>query len=435
VTSLVGKILNKAPVAYAPGGRGGRSPLALPRLAGAEQQMRAMGSVSTVFSIVNRTSNATAAVEWKLYRKAKSGNKADRVEVTSHAALDLWNKPNPYMPRQEFVESGQQHIDLTGEGWLVVYRVPGIDIPLELWPVRPDRMQPVPDAENFLAGYIYTGPDGERVPLELNQVIQLRMPNPLDPYRGMGPVQTLLSDLDATRYSAEWNRNFFLNSAEPGGIIEVEDRLDDVEFDEMRDRWNEQHRGVANAHRVAILERGKWVDRKFSQRDMQFVELRNVGREIIREAFGISGFELGLVDDVNRATAEASAALFAEQLTVPRLERWKAALNNDLLPMFGKGTADLEFDYISPVPADRAADDRERQSKAKAARDLIEAGGYFPEVLEALGLPAIAFGQPNADPKRELLIDLVKGAPTLAPLILPMLGYELPATPVPGGTE
>lgn len=433
MTSLIGKFLNKAPVVYAPGARGGgRSPLALPRLAGAEQQMRAMGSVGTLFSIVNRTSNATAAVEWKLWTKAKSGKKEDRVEVTSHAALDLWNKPNPFMPRQEFVESGQQHVDLTGEGWLVVSRMPGFDIPLELWPVRPDRMQPVPDAENFLAGYVYTGPDGERVPLELNQVIQLRMPNPLDPYRGMGPVQTLLSDLDATRYSAEWNANFFKNSAEPGGIIEVEDTLDDEEFNEMRDRWNEQHRGVANAHRVAILERGKWVDRKFSQRDMQFAELRGVSREIIREAFGISGFELGLVDDVNRATAEASATLFAEQLTVPRLERWKAALNNDLLPMFGKGTEDrLEFDYVSPVPADRAADDRERESKAKAARDLIEAGGYFPEVLAALGLPEIAFGQPNADPKRELLIDLVKGAPTLAPLILPMLGYELPATTVP----
>jgi hypothetical protein len=47
----------------------------------------------------------------------------------------------------------------------------------------------------------------------------------MDPYRGMGVVQTILVDLDATRASAEWNRNFFLNSAEPGGIVEVDRRL------------------------------------------------------------------------------------------------------------------------------------------------------------------------------------------------------------------
>ncbi len=51
-----------------------------------------------------------------------------------------------------------------------------------------------------------------------------------------------------------------LREAEPGGIIEVPTPLSDPDFDQLRDRWNEQHRGVANAHRVAILEHGKWIE-------------------------------------------------------------------------------------------------------------------------------------------------------------------------------
>lgn len=366
------------------------------RPAGQVAQMAAMGSVGTLFAIVNRTSNATAQVTWKLWRKAKSGLDEDRVEVTSHACLDLWNKPNPFMPRQEFVEVEQQHVDLTGEGWWVVARDPRSPIPLELWPVRPDRMTPVPDPETYLRGYMYRSPDGEEVALELDQVIQLRMPNPLDTYRGMGPVQSILADLDSSRFSAEWNRNFFLNGANPGGIIKVDRRLGDDEFDELRMRWNEQHKGVANAHRVAILEQGEWVDRRFTQADMQFVELRKVGRDVIREAFGIPAFAVGEVADVNRATAEASRAWFAEMLTVPRLERIKAALNFDLLPMFGATAQGLEWDYVSPVPADREADAKELTARAEAAERLINAGLDPAGVLSAVGLPEIRMATPSA---------------------------------------
>ncbi|MGR6923098.1 phage portal protein [[Actinomadura] parvosata] len=391
--SGVASLLNRAPVPYT-----GRSRLALPLMQrnNTEAQLEAMGAVGTLFAIVHRTSNATSQVNWRLWRKAASGKPEDRVEVTRHLALDVLNRPNRFMTRQEFIETVQQHLDLTGEGWWVIGRDPRATFPLELWPVRPDRMEPVPDPERFLAGYVYFGPDGEKVPLDLNQVIQLRMPNPLDPYRGMGPVQSILTDLDSTRYSAEWNRNFFANSAEPGGIIEVDRRLGDDEFDELRERWNEQHRGVANAHRVAILEQGRWVDRKFTQRDMQFTELRNVSREIIREAFGFPKSMLGTVDDVNRANAEAGEVMFARWLVVPRLERIKAALNAEFLPLFGSTGQGVEFDFDDPIPMDREMVNAERDSRAGAAKLLVEAGFEPKGVLAAVGLPDIPFvGRPT----------------------------------------
>lgn len=350
-------------------------------------QMSAMATTGILFSIVNRTSNATAAVDWHLYRKAKSGKKEDRVEVTSHAALDLWNKPNPFMPRQEFVESSQQHIDLTGESYWVITRHPRFKIPLEMWPIRPDRITPDPHPTKFLVGYNYSSPDGEIIPLGLDEVIQLRMPHPLDLYRGLGPVQALLTDLDTVRYSAEWNRNFFMNSAEPGGIIQIDKRLQDDEFDEMSERWDEQHKGVANAHRVAIIEQGTWVNRTFTMKDMQFAELRKLGRDTVMEAFGISKTALGISDDVNRAAATAAKALFAQDLTVPRVERHKGALNHNYLPLFGDTATDLEFDYDSPVPADEEAENAERTSKATSAKTYIDAGFTGESVVIALDLP------------------------------------------------
>jgi HK97 family phage portal protein len=355
---------------------------------GTTAELNSMGSVSTLFAIVNRTAKAEAGVEWGLWRKAKSGKKEDRTPVVAHAALDLWTRPNAFYTQSVFVEAGAQHKQLTGEQWWVLGRVEGISIPLEMWPVRPDRMRPVPDPETFLSGYMYTGPDGQEVALRREDVIFIRTPHPTDPYRGIGPVQALLTDLDAVRYSAEWNRNFFLNSAEPGGIIEVPGHLEDNEFDELRDRWNEQHKGIANAHRVAILEHGKWVDRKFTQRDMQFAELRTLSREVIREAFGFPKPMLGAVDDVNRANGDSGERMFARWLMVPDLEAIRDALNNQLLPLFGPAATGLEFDFVNPVPEDVDKEAVQLTARANAAKALADAGMWdATDILSAVGLP------------------------------------------------
>jgi len=360
-----------------------------------EAQLKAMGSVGTLFGIVDRTSTACSLVDWHLYRKNTDGRKRygpqedNRVEVTQHLALDIWNHPNDFTTRQELVEAGQQHIDLTGEGWMVIsYLDAAHKIPGEIWgPIRPDKMAPVEHPTKFISGYVYRGPDGEQVPLDIDEVIFIRRPNPLDMYRGMGPVQAVLTDLDATKYSAEWNRNFFLNSAEPGGLIEVDATLDDTEFQDMRRRWNEQHKGVGKAHRVAILEHGKWVDRAFSQRDMQFAQLRTVSRDTIMEAFGFPKSMLGVTEDVNRANAVTGKAMFAEDLTIPRLERWKLALNNDFLPRFGATGKGLEFDYDSPIPEFAEEENARLTAQTTAYKTLIDAGVDPDDAAEVCELP------------------------------------------------
>jgi HK97 family phage portal protein len=366
------------------------------------QQMQSMGNVGTLFAIVTRLANATSQVEWKLYRtqdgRGRISGEETRKEVTTHAALDLWNKPNNFYTRQEFVETFQQHQELVGESVWVLLRDPRLEFPVEMWPVRPDKIVVNPSKTEFIKDYTYCGPDGEKIPLEKDEVIQLKLPNPLDPYRGMGPVQSILADLDGVKYSAEWNRNFFLNSAEPGGIIQVDKRLSDDEFDEMTKRWNEQHKGVHKAHRVAVIEQGQWVDRSFSQRDMQFVQLREVSRDTIMEAFSINKMMMGIVDDVNRASAIASEYVFAKYHMVSRLERIKQALNTKLLPLFGSTSQGLEFDYCSPVPKDEEAEASKLQSSVDAAVKLIGAGFDPEEVLSSLELPALTYvGRGNAE--------------------------------------
>lgn len=362
------------------------------RQAGAAE-LEAMGSLGTLFAIVNQTSTATAKTKWRLFRVPVTANAQPR-EVLSHAFLDLWNKPNPYYTGRLFRETVQQHLDLIGEGTFALVTMGNMIT--EMWPFRPDRLEVVPSRKEFIKGYIYHSPDGEKVPLTKEEVIHIKMPNPSDPYRGMGPVQTMLADIDSARFSAEWNRNFFLNSAQPGGIVKVDHALDDEEFNRFHARWREQHQGIHNAHRVALLEMGEWIEAKYSMEDMQFVELRNLPRELIREAFAFPKPMLGTVDDVNRANAEAGKEIMAEGQTVPRLERWQDIVNSELLPRFQNGRQ-LMLQFDDPVPVNREAADRERNSKATSWAAIVNAGGNPDDASEATGLPRIRL-QPKPTP-------------------------------------
>lgn len=367
-------------------------------------QLAAFGSVSTLFAIVSNLAEGTSGVEWHLYRKRVDQRRRygphpedERVEVLAHQALRVQQQPNPFMPWQEFCEVFQQHLDLVGEtAWSVEYAG---SVPKYLWPVRPDRLTPVADREKFLAGWTYRAPDGEEVPLTLNQVIHTRMPNPMDPYRGMGPVQALLTDLDSARYSAEWNRAFFRNSAQPGGIIEVESALSDKAFKQMVARWRESHQGVSNAHRVGILEYGKWKDVSFSMKDMQFAELRGVAREIIREAYSYPKFLLGEPEGSNRASAEAAEYVEARRLLVPRAKRIKGTLNSDYLPLFGATGTGVEFDFDSPVPEDEDAEAARNKIRAETFATLLGVNVEPEDAAMVACLPPMRMVEPEPVPE------------------------------------
>src|ERR1044072_764424 len=150
--------------------------------------METYGAVSTLFTVVNTIASSVASTKWRLYREKTDARrvmapaKQDSAEIAKHIALDLWEHPNQFYNQTAFVEAAQQHVELTGESRWLVSRNPSSTMPLELWPIRPDRIEPIPSEDEFLLGFIYTSPSGEKVPLQVDQVISILMWNPRDPY-------------------------------------------------------------------------------------------------------------------------------------------------------------------------------------------------------------------------------------------------------------
>ncbi len=379
------------PVPFAGSGRGVSGLFTSDERGSKLRELAQMGASGVLFSIVNKTSTTTASVLWHMHREKVGAVckccEAEGVEqVLNHPALTVWNSPNKFHTTQQVVEAGQQHVDLAGEGWTVMGRVG--NVPVEMWNARPDRIEVVTSPTEYLLGYIYHGPEGEEVPIRREDMLFIRMPNPMTPYRGMSPVQSIMSKLDSARFSTEWNRNFFLNGALPGGIIKHKRRMQDTEWREFQERWAEGHQGISNAGRIGMLEGDmEWIDVKFSQKDMQFVEQARLDIEDILLAYGMPDFAVGRVKDVNRATAEASDAWYGKTITVPRLDRWRGMLNHDFLPQFPGYDPKLSMVYANPVPEDKEAERADKKAKAEVYQILVESGVHPEDAAKQAGLP------------------------------------------------
>ena len=355
---------------------------------------RSQTQSGTLFAVLDGIIGSVSSVRWHLYRTTSSG---ERIEITSHPALSVMQRPNRFMSWSDLVSIMILHYELVGEAYAVLSRIGRI--PVEIWPIRPDRMDPKPHKTEFIELWNYRNPSGTITELPVDDILWMRRPNGYDPYHGIGPVQSVLVELDAAQYSAEWNRNFFLNSASPGGVIEIPGTLNDSQFERLMKRWRSSHKGTRNAHKVSIIEGGgKWVGTSQSMRDMDFTGLRQLSSEAIREAFRYPVPLLGTTTDVNRATAQAARGIRAEEITLPLLEQIRQIMNTVFTTQYTTGTGRLEFDFESPVQEDEELAIRRLDSSVKAAVALAGAGWDPDESLAAVGMPAITWRGQGGSP-------------------------------------
>lgn len=347
---------------------------------------------STLLSVLDLVSSKVAEVEWeaeRVYQRARAGKERQLVGP-ENLAVALWDAPNDFMDGQQLRQLVTWHYDAVGEGYVLADKFPGTDVVRSLWPIRPDRMTPQYSEKAFRLGWIYTGPNREKIPLNEGEVMRIYRPHPTDFHRGIGLVQSLLVAAGTSLTAQAWIRAFFRNDARPGGVIEIElepdEQLTDDEFKILKRRWNENHDGVSRANRVGFLERGHWKDVQQSIKDMEYSGIRNLTRDQILEQFRIHKHSMGISEDVNRANAVAANSLLTENTVRPRVNLWKKLANGPYRRLFGDAGQAIQLCPIIPAPTDPEMANAERDSRASSYKTLIDAGVHPDDAAETVGL-------------------------------------------------
>mgnify|MGYP000874387456 CR=1 FL=1 len=314
----------------------------------------------------------------KLYRVNAKGEKT---EVFDHPALDLLRHPNDILTGLETRKLTQLYLDLAGENfWLLWANADGE--PVRLFPLPPRWVVQVPDENrrSFRVSF-----QNLQMEIPAASILWMRDVNPESPYgRGTGITEALGDEIDVDEYAARYVKAFFYNRASPEIIVSAEGAKPE-ETARAKAKWDDEHRGWWNGFKTF------WTGSKISVtrldttfRDSQLTELRAYQRDLIISTFGVPPEVLGIIENSNRATIDASSALYAEHVIEPRLAMLAENLNERLLPLYvdyedRKGR--LVFEFVNVIPEDRAFRLSVMQARPEAFTDN--------EARAQAGLPAV----------------------------------------------
>jgi hypothetical protein len=88
-----------------------------------------------------------------------------------------------------------------------------------------------------------------------------------------------------------------------------------------------------------------------SFKETQLSELRKSSRNASMQVVGMPPEQLGILENANRSTIDASDYLYTKRTLLPWVRMVARKVQSDLLPMFG-ASSDTIFTFDSPVPED-----------------------------------------------------------------------------------
>ena len=307
-----------------------------------------MFAKSPRLAVVDRIASDLAAISGHLYQIEDDGTKN---ELTAHRFIDFMTQPNPLyeMTSSAIWRLQGVYLELVGESFLLIER-DEYEKPVELWPVPPHWVKSTPYLGNPY--YQILSPGGISMWVPVEDMFVMKQLNPYDPFgRGLGPAESVADEVEIDEYAAQFQKRFFYNDATPPVVFSMPDATSE-QRDAFLALWNKKHRGVENSHRAAALSGNVTVTELGTKegKNLGFLESRIAMRDAVLEHFGVPREIMGITENSNRSTADSAQYIYAKNVLTPRLKSREAAINMQLLPLFGDG---LEWQYDAIVPFDK----------------------------------------------------------------------------------
>lgn len=275
----------------------------------------------------------------------------------------LLRRPNPIQSAYEFLEELVVHHEASGNAFTHKVRAEGSNV-VELWNLRPDRMDIVPNDEGRVAHYVYkVGEEKHR--LEPQDVIHFRQVDPLNDHWGLSPIYTIALWGDIDTDASKFLRSFFINRGQIPGYLKLEGKVPREERERLKRLWKEEHTGEKGWHTVPVFDAGaNYVQ---TGTDLSELDLENVfGESELRicSAFGVPPIIVGVKAGLDRSTFanyEEARTSFWHETLVPMYRRFEQKLTAELATEFGeRPRREIRFD-LSGVEA--LKDDRLEERK------------------------------------------------------------------------
>lgn len=307
----------------------------LPDLSLSERQADLYTKLSWIQIATHTVANAIATQPLNVLRMV--GEKTEQVK--NHPFEQLLRRPNPLDSRVEFLRATYLWRAITGNCYWWLNRLGEDAPPDEIFIIPAHQLQPVPDGNMFLRGYLYDAGIGEPIPLEPWEVVHFRTFNPLSRYVGLSPMGALRYAAFGDLAAQEFNANFYAqDQAKAQGILAFADPIDEDRWKRLRAEANEKHGGTKGKRIMFLRNVGpggvQWIQTQMSQADLQYLDQRTFTKE---EIFNLYAPGLASILAVNATEANSTAGkdTFLSMGVYPEHVTIAEKVSNDVLPAYG----------------------------------------------------------------------------------------------------
>ena len=302
-----------------------------------------------VYSAVKKIASNISGTPFRLFTYEGDGEKKYINEGELH---DLMTRPNPDMTGAELWEATQTYLDLRGNCFWIIERDHIAAIPEFIRVVDPERMVPAFNQDRTaVIGWAYDA-GTHKIPFQLHEVLHFKYFNPDDTLMGIAPYRCISMVADQDYFANVYNKTFFKEGAAISGFIETDNSLTDKQFSRLLNQINDRHQGVTKSHRIALLENGsRFNQATMTQRDMDFIEGKKMGKKEIYTAYGTNDVVQGFFEDVKSYEGMKTAMkAFWEGTLIPRTRHLQEGVTVKFFSYLKDGRIHGEFD-LSTVSA------------------------------------------------------------------------------------
>lgn len=368
-------------------------------------------TVADVYKCVTVIRETVAMLPWKMYKRVDPRGKE---EATNHPLYRiLHDEPNDMMTSFTYKEAMLSHILLWGRHVSYIERNATTGRIVALWPLRPDRVR-------------YQIKDGQRwwyVVSDLGQESQfwddeiLYIPAfTTDGYNSVSPIRLHCEALGLAKATEIYGAKLFGNGSTPPGYLSHPQTLKKETAARLKEQWESLHRGLDNAHRIAVFEEGvKFETLSMPNDEAQFLETRNFQRTEINGIYRVPPHKTGDLRFATFSNIENQDLQFYNDAVTPRLVQIEQCCNRCLLLESEKKRFFNAFVMKGALRGDTAA-------RTQHYKDMFDRGVYSEnDILEMEDEPLIQdeSGNRRYVPMNMVPTDLVDQILTPAPAPAP----------------
>lgn len=251
-----------------------------------------------------------------------------RLPATAHRLYPLITMaPNSYMTAQEFWEMLVACLCLRGNFY--AYKVMALGNVVELLPLNPDIVTPKLK-DDWTVEYTVDFKSGTKV-LTQDEIWHVRLFT-LDGLNGLNPIAYARQALGLGQAMDAHAAKLFTNGAVASGVLSTDSTLTPEAYERLKDEFQGEHMGTANAYKPMILEQGlSWKPISLNAKDTQFIESKKLTETQICGLFRVPPHLVASMEKMTLNNIEHMGMSFVNYSLVPIMTRIEHRIQVGLL--------------------------------------------------------------------------------------------------------